>query len=124
MHNSPLSWIEISMGILVRCGDSDGSSILGIFWKFARIGERLSPYVSICCIVMAVRTLVFQTAPDDRYPCLPDKVDIPLRNQIRGVTSKCANCKMGYLVDSQFLGFRTGAIILTRIAESLRASFL
>ncbi|KAK9315376.1 hypothetical protein V1505DRAFT_309859, partial [Lipomyces doorenjongii] len=28
--------------------------ILGIFWKAARIGERLSPYVSICCIIMAV----------------------------------------------------------------------
>jgi hypothetical protein len=28
--------------------------MLGVFWKFARIGERLSPYVSICCIVMAV----------------------------------------------------------------------
>lgn len=26
----------------------------GIFWKCARIGERLSPYVSICCILMAV----------------------------------------------------------------------
>ncbi|KAK9468189.1 hypothetical protein V1512DRAFT_258943 [Lipomyces arxii] len=26
----------------------------GIFWKAARIGERLSPYVSLCCVVMAV----------------------------------------------------------------------
>ena len=25
-----------------------------MFWKFARIGERLSPYVSICCVIMAV----------------------------------------------------------------------
>ncbi len=31
------------------------SSFLGIFWKCARIGERLSPYISICCIFMAVR---------------------------------------------------------------------
>lgn len=31
-------------------------SMLGIFWKFARIGERLSPYVSICCILMAVKS--------------------------------------------------------------------
>lgn len=30
------------------------SSFLGIFWKCARIGERLSPYISICCIFMAV----------------------------------------------------------------------
>jgi hypothetical protein len=26
----------------------------GVFWKCARIGERLSPYISACCIVMAV----------------------------------------------------------------------
>ncbi|EEQ35681.1 transmembrane protein 167 [Microsporum canis CBS 113480] len=29
-------------------------SFFGIFWKCARVGERLSPYVSICCIIMAV----------------------------------------------------------------------
>lgn len=28
---------------------------MGFFWKFARVGERLSPYVSICCVAMAVR---------------------------------------------------------------------
>ena len=28
--------------------------LLGTFWKFARIGERLSPYVSVCCITMAL----------------------------------------------------------------------
>lgn len=27
---------------------------VGPFWKCARIGERLSPYVSIACVVMAV----------------------------------------------------------------------
>jgi Protein of unknown function (DUF1242) len=31
-----------------------GPSPIGIFWKLARIGERLSPYVSICCVLMAV----------------------------------------------------------------------
>jgi hypothetical protein len=30
------------------------TSFFGVFWKFARIGERLSPYVSLCCFVMAV----------------------------------------------------------------------
>lgn len=30
------------------------TSVLGIFWKCARVGERLSPYVSLCCIAMAV----------------------------------------------------------------------
>ncbi|KAI3656036.1 hypothetical protein MP638_000934, partial [Amoeboaphelidium occidentale] len=28
-----------------------------IFWKFARIGERLSPYVSLCCIGMGMKLL-------------------------------------------------------------------
>lgn len=28
--------------------------LFGIFWKFARVGERLSPYVSLCCVIMAV----------------------------------------------------------------------
>lgn len=27
---------------------------MGVFWKCARIGERLSPYISICCVGMAV----------------------------------------------------------------------
>lgn len=30
---------------------------MSIFWKCARVGERLSPYVSLCCVVMAVRPL-------------------------------------------------------------------
>ncbi|EDO16736.1 hypothetical protein Kpol_1003p41 [Vanderwaltozyma polyspora DSM 70294] len=29
-------------------------SVLGAFWKLARIGERASPYVSLACIIMAV----------------------------------------------------------------------
>jgi hypothetical protein len=35
-------------------------SVFGIFWKFARIGERLSPYVSICCVLMAASIFVGQ----------------------------------------------------------------
>ena len=31
--------------------------VLGIFWKAARVGERLSPYVSLCCVIMAVSTV-------------------------------------------------------------------
>jgi small basic protein len=30
------------------------SSVLGLFWKAARIGERLSPYVSLACIIMGI----------------------------------------------------------------------
>ncbi|KAK1774858.1 hypothetical protein QBC45DRAFT_384590 [Copromyces sp. CBS 386.78] len=33
--------------------DRNKDGIMGIFWKCARIGERLSPYVSICCVLMA-----------------------------------------------------------------------
>lgn len=28
--------------------------MLGVFWKMARIGERLSPYTSMACVLMAV----------------------------------------------------------------------
>ena len=35
--------------------------ILGNFWKAARIGERLSPYVSLFCIAMGFQVL-FQSA--------------------------------------------------------------
>ncbi|SRR6266496_3787156 len=38
--------------------------VFGIFWKFARIGERLSPYVSICCLFMAV-TYTLKKATND-----------------------------------------------------------
>ncbi|KAI8855092.1 hypothetical protein BC829DRAFT_372894 [Chytridium lagenaria] len=38
--------------------DRNKTGILGLFWKAARVGERLSPYVSICCIAMAVHYLV------------------------------------------------------------------
>lgn len=30
---------------------------LGILWKFARIGERMSPYISLACVFMAARAL-------------------------------------------------------------------
>ncbi|CRK28542.1 hypothetical protein BN1723_014132 [Verticillium longisporum] len=36
----------------------DGLSVVGIFWKFARVGERLSPYVSLACVFMAVSLLI------------------------------------------------------------------
>eukprot|EP00898_Chlorokybus_atmophyticus_P008125 jgi/Chlat1/8313/Chrsp78S07726 len=31
----------------------------GLFWKAARIGERLSPWVSLSCIAMALTLLVY-----------------------------------------------------------------
>ncbi|ODA81604.1 hypothetical protein RJ55_00104 [Drechmeria coniospora] len=38
--------------------DRHKTGIMGIFWKSARIGERLSPYISVCCAVMAVSILM------------------------------------------------------------------
>ncbi|CAO3649743.1 unnamed protein product [Cunninghamella echinulata] len=34
--------------------DCNKTGVLGLFWKAARIGERLSPYVSLACILMAI----------------------------------------------------------------------
>nr|XP_045003408.1 protein kish-A-like [Jaculus jaculus] len=33
------------------------TGLLGIFWKCARIGEQKSPYVAVCCVVMAFSIL-------------------------------------------------------------------
>lgn len=37
--------------------DRHKTGLAGVPWKAARVGERLSPYISICCVVMAVRSL-------------------------------------------------------------------
>ena len=37
--------------------DRNKTGPLGTFWKFARIGERLSPYVALSCVGMAFHTL-------------------------------------------------------------------
>ncbi|KAG9353572.1 hypothetical protein JZ751_011691 [Albula glossodonta] len=37
--------------------DKNKTGFLGIFWKCARIGERKSPYVACCCIIMALTIL-------------------------------------------------------------------
>ncbi|KAH3760768.1 Transmembrane protein 167 precursor [Pelomyxa schiedti] len=37
--------------------DSHKSGLAGTFWKMARIGERLSPWVSLCCFIMGFYTL-------------------------------------------------------------------
>ncbi|KAF2185652.1 transmembrane protein-like protein 167 precursor [Zopfia rhizophila CBS 207.26] len=42
-------------GIIDRNKDN---YVVNVFWKCARIGERLSPYVSLCCVVMAVLVFV------------------------------------------------------------------
>jgi hypothetical protein len=37
--------------------DRHQKGLMGTFWKAARIGERLSPYVSVACLVMGVLAL-------------------------------------------------------------------
>ena len=37
--------------------DSHRTGLRGLFWKAARVGERLSPFVSALCAYMAVQTL-------------------------------------------------------------------
>lgn len=38
--------------------DRNKSGPLGVFWKCARIGERLSPWVGAACVAMAVSYLI------------------------------------------------------------------
>ncbi|CAK7202311.1 hypothetical protein SEUCBS139899_005033 [Sporothrix eucalyptigena] len=44
--------------IFPRLLDNHKHGLMGIFWKCARIGERLSPYISLCCVLMAVSVFV------------------------------------------------------------------
>ncbi|KAI8869456.1 transmembrane protein 167 precursor [Ramicandelaber brevisporus] len=37
--------------------ESRRTGAFGVVWKAARIGERLSPYVSVACVAMAVHQL-------------------------------------------------------------------
>ncbi|KAI0925433.1 hypothetical protein AcV7_005685 [Taiwanofungus camphoratus] len=41
-----------------RLIDRNREGFLGLFWMSARIGERLSPYVALACIAMAVTILI------------------------------------------------------------------
>eukprot|EP00190_Bangiopsis_sp_CCMP1999_P002596 CAMPEP_0198727956 /NCGR_PEP_ID=MMETSP1475-20131203/6603_1 /TAXON_ID= ORGANISM="Unidentified sp., Strain CCMP1999" /NCGR_SAMPLE_ID=MMETSP1475 /ASSEMBLY_ACC=CAM_ASM_001111 /LENGTH=73 /DNA_ID=CAMNT_0044490189 /DNA_START=133 /DNA_END=354 /DNA_ORIENTATION=+ len=40
--------------------DKNKQGWLGLFWKAARIGERLSPYVAGACILMSINLLVYR----------------------------------------------------------------
>ncbi|KAJ1872237.1 hypothetical protein LPJ55_003257 [Coemansia sp. RSA 990] len=39
--------------------DRNKTGVMGLFWKAARIGERLSPYVSLACFIMAFQLIVY-----------------------------------------------------------------
>ncbi|CAL5225412.1 g8225 [Coccomyxa viridis] len=36
---------------------NDRTGFRGLFWKAARIGERLSPWVALSCIIMGLTTV-------------------------------------------------------------------
>lgn len=40
--------------LVPRVADKNKPGVLGLLWKMARIGERLSPYVSFCCVLMTI----------------------------------------------------------------------
>ncbi|KAF4505719.1 hypothetical protein G6O67_007637 [Ophiocordyceps sinensis] len=44
--------------VFPRILDSNKDGPMGILWKFARIGERMSPYVSLACVLMATSMVV------------------------------------------------------------------
>nr|XP_023838815.1 protein kish-A-like [Salvelinus alpinus] len=52
--------------------DKNKTGLLGIFWKCARIGERKSPYVAVCCVIMAL-SILFSNYP----PCPALHTGIP-----------------------------------------------
>ncbi|SPQ96906.1 unnamed protein product (mitochondrion) [Plasmodiophora brassicae] len=41
--------------------DAHKNGFRGLFWKFARIGERLSPLISISCIAMGFSTIFLES---------------------------------------------------------------
>jgi len=62
------SWITMALLFICACaflhrkftykfGDPQTQGFSGLWWKAARIGERLSPWVSVGCLFMAVHTL-------------------------------------------------------------------
>ncbi len=53
-HGQEQGWVLALCLDGTRPSAHSTSRFLGIFWKCARVGERLSPYISICCVFMAV----------------------------------------------------------------------
>ncbi len=63
------SWLHVILLFICSCafvhrkvgpyklGDPQTRGVSSIWWKAARIGERLSMWVAVGCVVMAVHTL-------------------------------------------------------------------
>ncbi|ORY55114.1 uncharacterized protein BCR38DRAFT_127617 [Pseudomassariella vexata] len=50
-------------GLAPKFMNNNKQGFMGPFWKAARIGERLSPYIALCCTAMAVCRLSFYSLP-------------------------------------------------------------
>ncbi|KAJ8962041.1 hypothetical protein NQ314_005823 [Rhamnusium bicolor] len=46
-------------GLFPSIMDRNKVGIMGTFWKCARIGERKSPWIGACCVLMAFSILFF-----------------------------------------------------------------
>jgi hypothetical protein len=49
------TYLRMYWGALI---DRSKTGLSGLAWKFARIGERASPYVAVCCAALAVTFLI------------------------------------------------------------------
>mmetsp|Transcript_8181 Transcript_8181/g.16310 ORF Transcript_8181/g.16310 Transcript_8181/m.16310 type:complete len:95 (+) Transcript_8181:36-320(+) len=66
------SWLTVLLLFICACaflhrrvgpykmGDSATQGVFGLWWKAARIGERLSPWVAVGCVCMAIHALFIQ----------------------------------------------------------------
>lgn len=50
-------WQDPGQALRGQPGKYNGQGMIGLLWKAARVGERLSPYVSVACFFMAFHTL-------------------------------------------------------------------
>ena len=56
-ETSALDDAGVGAGGGVSVGGDKRPGLKGLAWKFARVGERLSPWVALACLLMAVHVL-------------------------------------------------------------------
>ncbi|KAM9692479.1 protein kish-A-like [Dama dama] len=72
--------------------DRNKTGLLGIFWKCARIGERKSPYVAVCCIVMAFSILFIQLlGKNARILQLPSDLNMTKKDYLPKIMERMVN---------------------------------
>ena len=40
-----------------KTNPANHEGLMGICWKASRVGERISEYVAVCCVIMAIHVL-------------------------------------------------------------------